>query len=184
MKVTPTALPEVLLVAPDVFGDARGGFMECYQSERYAAAGIGCAFVQDNLSHSHRFVLRGLHLQHPGGQDKLVQVVEGEVFDVAVDVRIGSPRFGRWTGEVLSAANHRQLFVPKGFAHGFCVLSDRASVHYKCSAYYAPADELTLLWSDPAIGIEWPVATLELSDKDRRGVPLAALRAKLPNYEA
>ncbi len=183
MKVTPTALPEVLLIEPDFFGDARGGFMESYQSDRYAAAGIGCTFVQDNLSYSHCGVLRGLHLQNPGGQDKLVQIVEGEVFDVAVDVRVGSPRFGRWVGEVLSAGNHRQLFVPKGFAHGFCVLSDRASFHYKCSDFYVPATEVTVQWDDPAIGVEWPVAQPELSDKDRRGLPLAALRAKLPAYE-
>ena len=185
MRTTATALPEVLLVEPDYHDDGRGGFMETYRKDRYAAAGIGVAFVQDNLSVSRRAVLRGLHLQHPRGQDKLVQAVEGEVFDVAVDVRVGSPRFGRWAGQVLSGENRRQLYVPKGFAHGFCVLSDRAIVAYKCSDIYAPECEITIAWNDPEIAVAWPIAAPELSDKDRQGRRLADIvRAALPAYGA
>jgi dTDP-4-dehydrorhamnose 3,5-epimerase len=184
MKVCPTALPEVLLVEPQFFGDSRGGFFECYHATRYRQAGVSTSFVQDNLSYSSRSVLRGLHLQHPRGQAKLVQVLEGAVFDVAVDVRVGSPRFGMWVGEVLSAENHRQLFIPEGFAHGFCVLSDRAIFHYKCSDFYRPDSEVTVIWEDPDIGIEWPVESPILSDKDRRGVRLRSIvSARLPQVD-
>lgn len=176
MKVTPTALEEVLLIEPQVFGDDRGFFMETYQDVRYREAGIGCRFVQDNLSFSGRGVLRGLHLQHPAAQDKLVSVMQGEVFDVAVDVRLGSPNFGRWIGEALSAENKRQLFIPKGFAHGFCVTSETALFIYKCSDYYAPDHELSIRWDDPDIGIAWPLDDVSVSDKDKAGALLRDLR--------
>ena len=181
MKTLRTALPEVLLIEPAFHGDHRGGFMETYHAARYAKSGVRCTFVQDNLSFSRRGVLRGLHLQHPNGQDKLVQVLQGEIFDVAVDVRPGSPGFGRWVGEVLSADNRRQLFIPKGFAHGLCVLSETAILHYKCSDLYAPECEVTVAWNDPDIGIAWPERAPELSEKDRRGVRLADIPAsRLP----
>jgi dTDP-4-dehydrorhamnose 3,5-epimerase len=183
MKAIETALAGVMLFEPELHGDARGGLMESYQRARYRAAGIATEFVQDNLAFSRAGVLRGLHLQHPKGQDKLVQAVAGEVFDVAVDVRVGSPRFGRWVGERLSAANRRQMFIPRGFAHGYCVLSETATVLYKCGEAYAPECELTLLWNDPAVGIAWPIADPELSDKDRGGLALAALAPRLPPFE-
>ena len=175
MKVTPTALDEVLLIEPSVFGDQRGFFMETYQDARYRDAGVACRFVQDNASFSARGVLRGLHLQHPTAQDKLVSVVQGEVFDVAVDLRIGSPRFGQWIGETLSSENKRQLFIPKGFAHGFCVTSETALFTYKCSDYYAPDHELSIRWDDPDIGIDWPMADVSVSEKDKAGTLLKDL---------
>lgn len=175
MKVRPLALPGVLAIEPQVFGDARGFFLETYHEPRYAAAGINCRFVQDNLSFSAHGVLRGLHYQNPYPQDKLVYVLSGEVFDVVVDVRRGSPTFGRWIGETLSAEKHNQLFVPKGYAHGFCVLSEAALFAYKCSDVYAPEAEVTVLWNDPEIGISWPVAEPKVSAKDAGGVPLGAL---------
>jgi dTDP-4-dehydrorhamnose 3,5-epimerase len=141
MKVTPLQIPEILLVEPKVFGDARGYFVETFQAERYAQAGISARFVQDNLSRSSRGTLRGLHLQYPNAQAKLVYVVEGEVFDVAVDVRVGSPSFGKWTGAHLSARDHRQMYIPPGFAHGFCVKSEHALFAYKCSDIYLPQHE-------------------------------------------
>ena len=157
MRATALSIPEVVLIEPNVFGDARGFFMESFSVARYAAAGIAGPFVQDNVSRSRRGVLRGLHLQNPHAQGKLVSVLEGEVFDVAVDVRVGSPTFGRWVGEYLSAENHRQLYVPAGFAHGFVVTSDDALFSYKCTEYYRPETERTVRWDDPAIGVEWPV---------------------------
>ena len=167
MKVTPTSLPEVLLVEPDVFGDPRGFFLETWARERYAAIGIPCEFVQDNLSRSSRGVLRGMHLQNPFGQDKLVSVVSGEVFDVAVDLRVGSPGFGRWVGVTLSSENKHQLFIPAGFAHGFCVTSDDAIFAYKCSDRYHPETELGFIWNDPDVGIAWPLTgPVSLSKKD------------------
>jgi dTDP-4-dehydrorhamnose 3,5-epimerase len=166
MKVTPLDLPEVLLVEPDRFGDARGYFLETWRQERYRAAGITADFVQDNLSRSASGILRGLHLQQPNAQGKLVYVLEGSVYDVAVDVRRGSPRFGRWTGAQLSSADHRQLWIPPGFAHGFCVTSETALFAYKCTAPYSAADELGVRWNDPALGIPWPVAAPQLSAKD------------------
>jgi dTDP-4-dehydrorhamnose 3,5-epimerase len=177
------SLREVLLVEPARFGDARGYFVETYRQDRYRAAGIDLAFVQDNLSFSGRGILRGLHLQHPGDQGKLVYVLSGEVFDVAVDVRVGSPSFGKWTGSLLSADDHRQLWIPPGFAHGFCVTSENALFAYKCSAPYSAADELGVLWSDPALGIPWPVARPQLSAKDAAWPKLAELSPdRLPRY--
>jgi len=185
MNTNSTRLPEVLLIEPRVFGDARGSFFESWAAARYSDAGIAGPFVQDNVSRSRRGILRGLHLQHPHGQGKLLSVLEGEVFDVAVDVRVGSPRFGHWVGEVLSAENHRQLWVPPGFAHGFCVLSDDAIFHYKCTDTYHPECELTLAWNDPALAINWPIAAPTLNDKDAAGLHLADIPApRLPVYGA
>ena len=161
-----TAIPGVIILEPKVFGDTRGFFMEMFSVIRYEQAGIHDRFVQDNISSSQKGVLRGLHFQNPNPQGKLVQVLQGEVFDVAVDIRKGSPTFGQWTGITLSNQNHRQFFVPSGFAHGFCVLSDTALFHYKCTDYYAPSCEGGIVWNDPDIGIEWPVKTPVLSAKD------------------
>lgn len=183
MKITSMSLPEVLLIEPGRFGDARGYFMETWHQERYAAAGIKLAFVQDNLSRSAHGILRGLHLQHPNAQGKLVYVLEGEVFDVAVDVRVGSPNFGKWTGAHLSSEDHRQLWIPPGFAHGFCVTSETAMFAYKCTALYSVADELGVAWNDPALAISWPVAEPRLSAKDAALPRLAELDpARLPRY--
>ncbi|HEY4185040.1 MAG TPA: dTDP-4-dehydrorhamnose 3,5-epimerase [Polyangia bacterium] len=166
MKATPTSLPEVLLIEPDVFGDTRGYFLETWSRERYRALGIACDFVQDNLSRSSRGVVRGMHLQNPFPQDKLVSVPLGEVFDVVVDVRVGSPRFGQWVGVTLSGDNKRQLFIPAGFAHGFCVTSEDVLFAYKCSDTYHPETELGFVWNDAEVGITWPVAGTALSKKD------------------
>lgn len=167
MKVTPLAIPEVVLIEPRVFGDARGFFMETWHARTFAEAGIAARFVQDNHSRSARGVLRGLHYQLKKPQGKLVRVVSGEVFDVAVDLRRRSPSFGRWVGTRLSEDNKRLLWVPPGFAHGFCVLSEHADFLYKCSAFYAPEDERALRWDDPDIGIDWPLdVTPVLSAKD------------------
>lgn len=184
MDVVPLEIPEVLLIKPKVFGDERGYFVETYQSARYAAAGVPAAFVQDNLSRSGRGILRGLHLQQPHAQGKLVSVLEGEVFDVAVDVRVGSPSFGRWVSAVLSAQNHHQLYVPPGFAHGFCVTSDSAIFSYKCTDLYHPECELGVAWNDPQLGISWPVDKPLIGAKDQNNLPLAQIDpAKLPRYE-
>jgi dTDP-4-dehydrorhamnose 3,5-epimerase len=166
MKVETTRIPGVLIIEPQVFGDARGFFMETYSRDRYAEAGLPREFVQDNLSFSAHRILRGLHLQHPHGQGKLCSVLHGEVFDVAVDVRVGSPTFGAWEGVRLSADNKRQLYVPPGFAHGFCVLSDRALFLYKCTDFYSAPTEIGIAWDDPDIGIEWPIEAPKLSEKD------------------
>lgn len=184
MKVqTFPTLPGPLLLEPQVFRDDRGAFMELYREERYAAAGIADRFVQDNLSQSRMHVLRGLHIQHPNGQGKLVTVLRGEVFDVAVDLRRGSPAFGRWAGVSLTAESARQLWIPPGFAHGFVVLSERALFSYKCTHPYAPANELTIRWDDPDIGIEWPVAEPVLSPKDAAAPALAEVPLeRLPGY--
>lgn len=177
MKVTPTRLPEVLIIEPTVHGDARGFFAETFHQQRFAAAaGPGFDFVQDNHSRSARGVLRGLHFQrHPHAQGKLVRAVSGTVFDVAVDVRRSSPRFGQWVGVELSAENHRQLWIPPGFAHGFVVLSDNADFLYKTTNYYAPQAEGAVRWDDPAIGIEWPLGAItpQLSAKDQAAPALA-----------
>ena len=176
MNITPTAIPDVLRIEPQVFGDHRGFFMETYQREKFAAAGITVDFVQDNHSGSGQGTLRGLHYQLRHAQGKLVRAVVGEIFDVAVDIRVGSPTFGKWVGEQLSAENKYQLWVPPGFAHGFYVLSEWAEVHYKATDYYAPEWERTILWNDPAIGIEWPLLTGTmplLSAKDVAGKCLA-----------
>ena len=184
MKVISTALPGVLILEPQVFGDARGFFTESYNRRRFAAAtGLDIDFVQDNHSRSARGVLRGLHYQLRQPQGKLVRVVQGAVFDVALDIRRDSPTFGRWAGVELTADNRRQLWVPAGLAHGFVVLSDSADFLYKTSDYYAPEHERSIRWDDPAIGIQWPLAahgidTPLLSAKDREGLPLA--QAELP----
>ncbi|RKH12727.1 dTDP-4-dehydrorhamnose 3,5-epimerase [Corallococcus sp. CA053C] len=168
MKVRPTELPEVLLLEPRVFGDSRGFFVETFHAQRYADAGIPGTFVQDNLSRSVKGTLRGLHFQEPNGQGKLVQVLAGSVWDVVVDVRKGSPTFGRWMGAELSSGNKWQLWIPPGFAHGFCVLSDSADFFYKCTAQYAPESERSVLWNDPDLAIPWPVREPLLSEKDQR----------------
>lgn len=176
MKVERTAIPDVLVLEPEVFRDARGFFYESYNRRSFAAAtGLDLEFVQDNHSRSTRNVLRGLHYQVRQPQGKLVRVVAGEIWDVAVDLRRGAPSFGRWAAEKLDAASHRMLWIPPGFAHGFVVLSEQADVLYKATDFYAPEHERTLLWDDPAIGIPWPLAGEPvMSDKDRRGLPLAA----------
>ena len=174
MKVTPTELPEVLLIEPRVHGDSRGFFYESFQVSRYADAGIQGTFVQDNLSRSAKGTLRGLHFQEPRAQGKLVQVLRGTVFDVAVDVRKGSPRFGRWVGVELCESSPRQLWIPPGFAHGFCVLSESADFFYKCTEVYVPEAERAIAWNDPQIGIRWPVSEPLLSNKDRAAPMLAA----------
>lgn len=166
MKVTETGLPGVLIVEPRLFVDDRGLFLETYHAERYAAEKFGFRFVQDNLSFSRQGVLRGLHYQLGRPQGKLVMVVQGEVYDVAVDIRKGSPTFGRWSGTVLSSRNYRQVFVPEGFAHGFSVQSETATVMYKCTDFYSPADERGIRWDDPSLGIDWPVRNPILSEKD------------------
>jgi len=183
LKVTETELPGVLVIEPQVFGDSRGFFMETYNVERYRAAGIPGWFVQDNLSSSRRGVLRGLHFQNPHGQDKLVQVLDGEVFDVAVDIRVGSPTYGRWVGTRLSGENRHQFYVPAGFAHGFCTLSDHALFMYKCTELYRPEAEGAILWSDPEIGIHWPIENPLLSAKDKAAPRLCDIKPdSLPQY--
>jgi len=181
VKVQQTELPGVLVIEPTVHGDARGFFLESYQQERYAALGVPGPFVQDNLSRSVQGTLRGLHLQEPNPQGKLVQVLQGAVFDVAVDVRRGSPHFGRWVGVELTAENHRQLWIPPGFAHGFCVLSSSADFFYKCTALYAPQAERSVRWDDPQIGIRWPIERPLLSARDAQA-PLLKDAPLLPQY--
>jgi len=175
MKVEQTKLDGVLLVTPKVFGDDRGFFMETYNKEIALNSGLPDEFVQDNHSKSSKGVLRGLHYQTPQWQGKLVRVVQGEIFDVAVDIRHGSPTYGQWVGEYLNDENKQQLYVPEGFAHGFVVTSDTAEVVYKCTSLYAPQQEGSLLWNDPDIGIEWPVESPLLSEKDKNAVRLADL---------
>jgi dTDP-4-dehydrorhamnose 3,5-epimerase len=167
MNVTETSIPGVLLIEPRRFGDSRGFFSELFHEERYAAAGVTGRFVQDNLSRSKKGTLRGLHFQEPRPQGKLVQVLRGAVYDVVVDIRRGSPAFGRWFGVELSDENYRQLWVPPGFAHGFCVLSDVADFYYKCTDLYIPEHDRGILWNDPAIGIDWPIQEPLLSAKDK-----------------
>lgn len=175
MKFTPTAIPDVVLIEPQVFADERGFFMETWQRRKFAEAGIDVDFVQDNHSRSVKGTLRGLHYQlPPHAQGKLVRVTVGEVFDVAVDIRRGSPTFGRWVGEYLSAENKRMLWIPPGFAHGFYVTSDVAEFQYKCTDYYAPECERCIRWDDPQLAIAWPLAGEPLvSAKDAAGVRLA-----------
>lgn len=176
MKFKPTRLAEVVLIEPKVFEDSRGFFMETWEARKFAAASLPAQFVQDNHSTSSQWVLRGLHYQLRHTQGKLVRVTQGEVFDVAVDVRRSSPTFGRWVGERLSSANRRMLWIPPGFAHGFLALSERVEFLYKCTDFYDPASERTLLWSDPQLGIEWPLpagAEPIVSDKDRAGARLS-----------
>jgi dTDP-4-dehydrorhamnose 3,5-epimerase len=166
LRVKPTAIPEVLIIEPDVHKDGRGYFMETYHAKRYREMGIDVTFVQDNLAYSIKGTLRGLHYQHPNAQTKLVQAIQGEIFDVAVDIRTDSATFGKWVGEILSDTNKKQLFIPAGFAHGYCVLSDTALVTYKCSTVYSPGDEKGILWSDPNLKINWPLQNPLLSEKD------------------
>ncbi|MBN1932766.1 MAG: dTDP-4-dehydrorhamnose 3,5-epimerase [Desulfobacterales bacterium] len=168
MKIITTKLPSVLIIEPNVFSDQRGFFMETYQKNRYKAKRIFPDFVQDNLSYSVRNTLRGLHYQLPNGQAKLIQVIKGEIFDVVLDIRLGSPTFGNWVATYLSERNKRQLFVPQGFAHGFCVISEYVFLVYKCSDFYKPESERGVLWSDPDINIDWPIDEPVLSEKDCR----------------
>ena len=184
MKITQTKLPGVLVIEPDVFGDARGFFLETFSDKRYKEAGLKLPFVQDNISFSTKGILRGLHFQNPNAQGKLVQVLTGEVFDAAVDIRLGSPSFGQWFGEKLSAENHKQMYIPLGFAHGFCVLSDTALFSYKCTDYYIPATEGGIIWNDPDIGITWPINTPLVSKKDAAYTHLKNIpKDKLPKYD-
>ena len=177
LSLIDTAFPDVKLIALPVFADERGYFLESFRTERYRGLpGQNGPFVQDNFSHSKRGVLRGLHFQHPGGQGKLVRVVQGEIYDVTVDVRAGSPTFGRWQALTLGGGEARQLWVPPGYAHGFLVLSEQALVEYKCTAYYEPENEACLCWNDPELGIDWPCGEPVLSGKDRRGETLQALK--------
>lgn len=181
----PDDLPDLIVVEPSVYRDDRGYFLETWQAERYRRAGIDSSFVQDNSSRSQSGVLRGLHFQHPSGQGKLVRVGRGEVFDVAVDLRVGSPTFANWWGCNLSDEEHRQVWIPPGFGHGFVVLSPSADVHYKCTARYAPEHDRCLRWDDPRIGIHWPVSGPRLSDKDAGAPSLRELQDSglLPQYE-
>ena len=176
MRVRATELPEVLLIEPELLEDSRGSFAELYQAERYEKAGIPAAFVQDNLSRSRGGTLRGLHLQHPTGQGKLVGVLEGVAWDVVADVRLGSPRFGRSVCLELSAQNRRQLWIPEGFAHGFCALSPWVGFWYKCTGYYSPDHQLTVAWNDPELAIEWPIRDPLLSPGDAAAPRLRDVR--------
>lgn len=184
MKFLPTRLPGVILVEPEVHRDARGFFLESFQAKKYARGGIRETFVQDNHSRGGRGILRGLHLQLARPQGKLVRVIEGEVFDVAVDVRRGSPTFGRFDHCLLSADNFRQLYIPPNFAHGFVVTSEVAQFEYKCTEYYDPSSELTISWNDPDIAIPWPIDAPTLSEKDGRARRLCELGDLLPEYAA
>ena len=182
MRVVPTEIPGVLIIEPEVFADGRGFFMETYHAARYREHGIEGPFVQDNHSRSVAGTLRGLHLQVRRPQGKLVRVIEGEVYDVCVDVRRGSPTFGRWVGVTLTAENVRQCYVPPGFAHGFCVLTPVAQVEYKCTDLYDPGGELGVAWNDPALAISWPVSDPILSARDKGHPTLAELGDKLPAW--
>lgn len=183
MEVIETALPGVLLIAPRVFGDARGFFLETFHAGRYGEAGIPGPFLQDNWSHSIRGTLRGMHFQEPHAQGKLVQVVHGAVFDVAADVRRGSPTFGRWVGYELSAENKRQMWVPPGFAHGFVVTSEVCDFLYKCTTAYRPEAERAVAWNDPDLAIDWPITAPILSPKDATA-PRLANAPVLPRFAA
>jgi len=183
MRVTSTELPELVVIEPKVFGDSRGYFLESWNQARYRDAGLPLGFVQDNLSKSSRGVLRGLHFQEPKAQGKLITVLEGEVFDVAVDIRVGSPRFGKTATMTLSGENKRQIYIPPGFAHGFCVLSEAALFMYKCTELYVPEAEGGIIWNDPDLGIPWPIEEPTLSPKDARFTRLRDLdRQRLPVY--
>lgn len=183
VRFTKTFLSEVLIIEPQVFKDGRGFFLETFHHEKYAECGIDRPFVQDNHSHSQQGTLRGLHYQLGHAQGKLVYVVTGEIFDVAVDIRKGSPTFGKWVGVTLSAENKHQIYVPEGFAHGFCVVSETADVMYKCTDIYSPEDEGGVLWSDSEIGIKWPVNAPILSEKDGQYPNLSEVpKDRLPEY--
>lgn len=178
-RFLPQSIPDVILVEPRVWRDERGFFFESYNAPAWRAAGIKGDLLQDNHSLSTGGVLRGLHAQLTRPQAKLVRVVEGEIYDVAVDIRPGSPTFGNWVAAILSARNAHQLYIPAGFAHGFCVTGDRAQVAYKVSGAWDPADEVTISWNDPQVGIDWPVAEPVLSEKDSAGVSLAEIAGRL-----
>ena len=179
MKFTPTELPDVVVVDPDVHRDARGFFLETYHRQKYAAGGITAAFVQDNHSRSGRGTLRGLHAQVKRPQGKLIRVVEGEIYDVALDIRRGSATFGRAVGMTISGEDFRQLWIPPGFAHGFCVLSEVAHVEYKCTELYDAADEISILWNDPDLHIAWPIRDPTVSAKDSRAPRLREVAPRL-----
>ena len=183
-KFSQTELPGVMIVEPEVFEDERGFFLETFHGRKYADAGVNPSFVQDNHSHSKNGVLRGLHYQVRHPQAKLIYATSGEIFDVTVDIRRGSPTFGKWTSTILSAGNKRQIFIPEGFAHGFCVLSESADVTYKCTDFYYPDDDRGILWSDPTIGIKWPIAEPVLSAKDSSYPQLSGISEdELPLYQ-
>lgn len=175
MKFLPQDIPGVVLIEPQVFGDDRGFFMETWHKQKFSAAELDVEFVQDNHSSSRQGTLRGLHFQFSRPQGKLIRVLRGEIWDVCVDLRKSSPTFGKWWGHKLTEANRMQAYLPPGVAHGFCVLSEMAEVTYKCTDFYLPADERTLLWNDPALGIPWPVTNPILSPKDQQGKPLSEL---------
>jgi dTDP-4-dehydrorhamnose 3,5-epimerase len=184
LKITQTTIPGVLIFEPAVFSDDRGIFLETWSRQRYYDAGITASFVQDNLSLSKKGALRGLHFQHPQGQGKLVQVLSGQVFDVAVDIRLGSGTFGRSVSVILAQSNHKQVYIPPGFAHGFCVLSDTAIFSYKCTDYYNASAEGGLIWNDPDLGIDWPIDCPVLSTKDAGYSRLKDIpRESLPRYK-
>ena len=183
MNVIETAIPGVLIIEPKIFGDARGFFFEIFHADRYAKAGLAQPFVQDNMSRSVRGTLRGLHFQYPKPQGKLVTVLRGAVRDIVVDIRAGSPTFGKHLAVDLDDENRRQLWVPRGFAHGFGVHSDSADFFYKCDELYSPADEKVLRWDDPALGIDWGVEHAILSPRDQEGRTLAQLDGLLPRFE-
>ncbi|MBA7485247.1 dTDP-4-dehydrorhamnose 3,5-epimerase [subsurface metagenome] len=183
MNVKETKLPGVLVLEPNVFADERGFFLETWNSTRYEDAGIRGPFVQDNVSFSKEGVLRGLHFQHPQSQGKLVQVISGQVVDVTVDIRVGSATFGQWVSEVLSDANHRQMYIPPGFAHGYCVVSETAVFSYKCTDFYNPAAEGGIIWNDPDLNIDWLIEEPALSPKDANYPRLKDIRPeKLPHF--
>lgn len=182
MKAIETGLPGVLIIEPQVHGDARGFFLETFHARKHAALGVPGPFVQDNHSRSVKGTLRGLHLQRTKLQGKLIRVIHGEILDVAVDVRRGSPSFGKWVGVRLSSENFRQCWVPPGFAHGFTVRSEFAEVEYKCTEFYDPADEIGIPWNDPALAIAWENDAPLLSERDRRHAPLSASIELLPAY--
>lgn len=185
MKVSQLSIAGLTLIETDPHADSRGSVVELFHADRYASHGIGPQFVQDNLCRSRKGVLRGLHWQYPNGQDKLISVLVGQIYDVAVDMRRGSPSFGKWEGVELSDRNNRQLWIPEGFAHGFCVTSDAAIISYKLSALYDPQSTMTLAWDDPDLSIDWPVKEPSLSDQDKAGKNLRdILPRRLPPYLA
>ncbi|MFQ5992524.1 MAG: dTDP-4-dehydrorhamnose 3,5-epimerase [Nitrospiraceae bacterium] len=182
MKFHDTALSGVILIEPDVFEDARGYFMELYHAQKYVEGAVQGSFVQDNFSRSIRHTLRGLHYQLANPQGKLVTVLEGSVYDVAADIRVGSPTFGQWLGLELSGENKRLLYIPPGFAHGFCVLTEHAGFLYKCTDFFSPRDERGIIWNDPTLRITWPVTTPLLSPKDQSYNTLKEMQADLPVF--
>ena len=182
MKILPMTMPDVLIIEPDVYRDERGWFLETYHFEKYRDKGISLSFVQDNCSSSICGTLRGLHAQISRPQGKLVRVIRGEIFDVAVDIRRGSPTFASWESAILTGDNFKQIYIPPGFAHGFFVISDMAEVEYKCTDVYTPGDELTIAWNDSQIGIQWPHDSPILSPKDAAGQSLRVLWDTLPSF--